>query len=88
MFENDSIFQFNTGNNKAGGKYIITSKGNIKITNYGTITLVAETDFGFQLIEILNESTTYEVLGKILIFKGYKGEVEFKKKWIFRTDRI
>lgn len=84
-FETDTSFSLNTSINYAGGKYKIETKGEILIAAYGESTSVGavntkEQELNQNLIDVFKEVTEYKVVGKILVFKGAKGEVEFKKK--------
>lgn len=83
-FATDSIFSLNTSVNYAGGKCKIITKGNIKVYTYDESTKVGvanakELELNQNLIEVFKEVTEYKVVGKKLVFKGVKGEVEFKK---------
>ena len=84
-FEADSTFTLSTSVNYAGGNYTIPKNGEISIYLYEETTEVATSDndekkLNENLLTVFSEVTTYQVLGKTLIFKGSKGEVEFKKE--------
>ena len=85
IFNTDSIFSLNTSVNFAGGKYEIATKGEIKIYSYRESTKVGTLDtkdleLNTNLLIVFKGVTEYEVIGETLIFKGDKGEVEFKKE--------
>lgn len=79
-FKNDSTFRLNLSSNIGGGKYNIIEKGEITIDSYHNFTEAAQLDFDDKLTDVFNEVTSYEVSGNVLIFKGSKGEVKFKKE--------
>jgi hypothetical protein len=86
-FENDTIFSLNTSINSAGGMYFIAEIGKIAISTFEEFTEVATIDaeavkLNENLLTVFKEVTAYELSkdGGTLIFKGTKGEVEFKKK--------
>lgn len=60
-------------------------KGKILIVAYGESSSVGvadtkEQELNQNLINVFKEVTEYKVVGKTLVFKGRKGEIEFKKK--------
>jgi len=78
---NDSCFLLPTSVNYAGGKYIITTEGNINM-NYGIFTRVCcENDFDKQMIKIMNEINSYYCKGNRLFFLTDKNEkIIFEKQ--------
>lgn len=84
-FDTDTTFSLNTSVNYAGGKYKMETKGKILIVAYGESSSVGvadtkEQELNQNLINVFKEVTEYKVVGKTLVFKGRKGEIEFKKK--------
>ncbi|MBL4651971.1 MAG: META domain-containing protein [Flavobacteriales bacterium] len=80
-FTNDSFLQLNLSVNSGGGKYQISSLGNITIALDAYTELCCDNDFDLQLIGVAKQITTYKVLGNKLIFKGSDTEIVFKKKF-------
>lgn len=83
-FDSDTTFSLNTSVNFAKGKYQIESKGEILIFTYGESTCVGTVDTKEQelnqnLLYVFKEVKKYIVVGETLLFKGTKGEVEFKE---------
>jgi hypothetical protein len=77
-FINDTTFTFNLDINTCGGEYKIINNGNIELDAPYCTMACCDSEFAFQLVQVIPTISKFYGIDNKLVFKG-QGEIIFTK---------